>query len=413
MEKEIKEKNFVLPLLFFTFGVVVLLNVGGWLFYLGAEAFLEKDLGERLSSLAEIIGRFYQEDKNAFELLTSCLINEGDIRGIIVWEGENEEVLGNIQADLVETLDEEEIKRAWEGEKVYTPYYRINSIAIKRGYAPIRENEAILGIVVVEGKATILNPLWEIKRSLILVSLSLSFLLFLSLSIFYFFYTRYFKMLQKMRFQERVALLGKTISSLLHALGNPLGIMQSALEALRETKDEEKRSKYLSYLEEEIKRIREISQKYLKGEKEIVDLKEITEEILIPFLPSLKRERITIEKFYEEGDFRIYGEKERIKNALVNLITNAREALPNGGKISIQITKRKDVIIWRIKDTGIGMDRKTLKRLFQPLTSTKDKGRGWGLVEVKDLMESLGGKIRVRSKKGKGSEFSLYFPSQF
>ena len=413
MEKEIKEKKFVLPLLFFTCGVVVLLNVGGWLFYLGAEAFLEKDLGERLSSLAEIIGKFYQQDKNAFALLTSCLINEGDIRGIIVWEGENEEILGNIQADLVESLDEEEIRRAWEGEKVYTPYYRIDSIAIKRGYAPIRKNNATVGIVVVEGKATILNPLWEIKRSLTLISLSLSFLLFVFLSIFHFFYKRYFKILQKMRFQERVALLGKTISSLLHALGNPLGIMQSALEALRETKDEEKRSKYLSYLEEEIKRIREISQEYLKGEKEVIDLKEITEEILIPLLPSLKRERITLEKLYDEGDFRIYGEKERVKNALVNLITNAREALPRGGKITIQINKRKDVIIWKIKDTGMGMDRTTFKKLFQPLTSTKGKGRGWGLVEVKDLMESLGGKIRVRSKKGKGSEFSLYFPSQF
>ncbi len=99
-----------------------------------------------------------------------------------------------------------------------------------------------------------------------------------------------------------------------------------------------------------------------------------------------------------------------LKRVLVNLATNAIQAMPNGGKLTIRVFKKKDSVCISIQDTGIGIPDEIKPKIFQPLMTTKSKGQGFGLAVVKRLVEKMGGKIGFESELGKGTTFTLDFP---
>jgi signal transduction histidine kinase len=113
-----------------------------------------------------------------------------------------------------------------------------------------------------------------------------------------------------------------------------------------------------------------------------------------------------------------------IEQIIMNLIINARDAMPNGGKINLTAwtinlsehyaaplnLQSGDYVIIKITDSGSGLDEEMQKRIFEPYFTTKDHGTGVGLASVRILVKHCGGNILVKSKPGKGSEFALYIP---
>lgn len=99
-----------------------------------------------------------------------------------------------------------------------------------------------------------------------------------------------------------------------------------------------------------------------------------------------------------------------MNSALLNLIFNAFQAMPFGGMITISLLKTESCYQIAISDTGIGMDEEQQKRLFSPFFTTKDKGNGFGLVEVQKIVQAHYGSIEVRSAPNKGTTFTLLFP---
>ena len=112
----------------------------------------------------------------------------------------------------------------------------------------------------------------------------------------------------------------------------------------------------------------------------------------------------------------------------MNLVLNARDAMPEGGKLTIETSharcdethaetqvgaKAESFAVLTVSDTGVGMDEETLQRLFEPFYSTKpmDRGSGLGLSIVHGIVTQVGGHIEVDSKPGKGATFRLYFPT--
>lgn len=125
---------------------------------------------------------------------------------------------------------------------------------------------------------------------------------------------------------------------------------------------------------------------------------------------------------------KIRADRGRIEQVIVNLCVNARDAMPTGGRLSIQVSNtiltKADLgaqsasaagsyVCLRVSDTGCGMDSKTLSRVFEPFFSTKpkDKGTGLGLSVVYGIVEQHRGVIRVHSKPGAGATFLIYFPA--
>jgi two-component system, cell cycle sensor histidine kinase and response regulator CckA len=148
------------------------------------------------------------------------------------------------------------------------------------------------------------------------------------------------------------------------------------------------------------------------------------EEIASMLKPSLPQ-NIAFELQLEEGLPEIFADPGQVERVLINLATNARDAMPDGGKIIFSTSKVQSdeapahlnreidqYLCLRVTDTGCGMDEATLQRIFEPFFTTKPRGKGTGLgmPVVYGLMQSHNGFIDVQSGVGKGTSISLFFP---
>ncbi len=205
-----------------------------------------------------------------------------------------------------------------------------------------------------------------------------------------------------------------------HEVKNPLTpIRLSAEHLLRvyEERPEEFRTalqESVAYIIGEVENLRQIAQEFLAisregpGQRAMINLSELIKEISLPYERVLAGRIDLARKIPREVC--IEGDPDKLKIALRNVLINAVEAIRGKGKIIIAVKEENGVII-EIKDTGEGMDKNTLARVFEPDFSTKDLGTGLGLPIAKKIVEDLGGKITIESELGRGTTVRLFFPS--
>lgn len=99
-----------------------------------------------------------------------------------------------------------------------------------------------------------------------------------------------------------------------------------------------------------------------------------------------------------------------IRQALINIIVNAYQAMPEGGKIIFDAFNDVEFVKISIKDTGHGIDSEIVERIFDPFFSTKDRGTGLGLSITQSIVSAHSGKIEVKSEINAGTEFAIYLP---
>jgi two-component system cell cycle sensor histidine kinase/response regulator CckA len=126
-------------------------------------------------------------------------------------------------------------------------------------------------------------------------------------------------------------------------------------------------------------------------------------------------DRVQLKVTCRPGLPRAWANGVQLLTCLMNLVRNAQEAMPEGGTITlgaeVRTVGRKPFVLIRVRDTGVGMSREVLDRLGTPFFTTRTNGHlGMGLVVVRTLVESWGGFLRVHSRPGRGSLFSLYLP---
>jgi signal transduction histidine kinase len=167
----------------------------------------------------------------------------------------------------------------------------------------------------------------------------------------------------------------------------------------------------LNVLEKAVKYANKIVQDLLDFSKEIhltktcINLKRLVEEALKEVeIPENVKVRVQV----DEVNFHV--DPEQIKRVFANIARNAVEAMPKGGELKIHSTKNDKNMTIKFEDTGVGMSKKDLKRIFEPLFTTKPRGVGLGLKICKRIIEAHKGKIEVESMKGKGSTFKVTLP---
>ena len=112
------------------------------------------------------------------------------------------------------------------------------------------------------------------------------------------------------------------------------------------------------------------------------------------------------------GEARVALDNESLKQVYLNLILNAVEAMPEGGRLAIETAERPGRIEVRLADSGPGIPPETLRRLGSPFVSTKPKGSGLGLFLTRRLVQTSGGDLRIESEVGRGTSCTLSFPRQ-
>jgi len=216
----------------------------------------------------------------------------------------------------------------------------------------------------------------------------------------------------------KLASLGKIGPAMFHEVKNILSIMNISTYYLKrniETNDP-KIKKHLEIIEKEIEHSHQIIMGLLnlsrKEEKTIpCDINQLLEEAVSLMSHELELKGIKVIKDYAGDIPVVFLEPNEIKQVFVNLILNAEDAMPKGGELRIITGKDDNCIYIKFSDTGCGIKKKDLEKIFTPFFTTKKEagGMGLGLVVSKEIVEKYGGSISVESEENKGATFTIKF----
>jgi signal transduction histidine kinase len=224
----------------------------------------------------------------------------------------------------------------------------------------------------------------------------------------------------QLRDAERLATIGATAGMVGHDIRNPLQaiagdvyLIKSDLSTLPEGEEKESMKESLAGLEKNVMYVDKIVQdlqdyaRPIKPNAEEFDIEVLCEDVL--FKSGLP-ENIEASCRVEKKAKKFIADPHVLKRILSNLVANAIQAMPNGGKIALHVRQKADDAIITVSDTGVGIPPEVKARLFTPLFTTKSKGQGFGLAVVKRMTEALGGTITFESEEGKGTKFILHLP---
>ncbi|TMB14557.1 MAG: HAMP domain-containing histidine kinase [Deltaproteobacteria bacterium] len=217
--------------------------------------------------------------------------------------------------------------------------------------------------------------------------------------------------------QERLAALGQLAGTIAHELGNPLNALSGHLQLLARRPDlaEPARSQ-VAVLQGEVTRMTQIIRRFLDQTRgftpaaETVELAPLVDEALDLTLGMEARQRIQIAR--EVDGVAVRTDPGLVRHLLTNLVANAVDAMPNGGRLEVQARSEGRDVVLRVSDTGTGMAPDVKRHIFEAFYTTKPdgKGTGLGLAICKEIARALRGRIDVESEPGKGSAFTVRFP---
>ena len=224
---------------------------------------------------------------------------------------------------------------------------------------------------------------------------------------------------------ERLAGLGQMASGIAHELNNPLQAISTYCEMMKKRlaeigeKDLEQRIDKVIEATERIQRLVKSLTSYVRPSKmvkEEVNLHKLVNDILLFSGYELRRGGVEIENLIPKDLPPLYAVKDQVEQVLINLMLNASQACAEkgGGKVRVRARKRKEGIELRVEDNGVGIPPEQMSKIFDPFFTTKPegKGTGLGLNIVQSIVERHQGKIRVKSKPGEGTVFSILFPQE-
>jgi|YelNatPaOPRAMG01_1025707.scaffolds.fasta_scaffold18833_1 two-component system, sporulation sensor kinase E len=217
---------------------------------------------------------------------------------------------------------------------------------------------------------------------------------------------------------KRLSAVGQTAGMVGHDIRNPLQAITSDVYLIREELKDIPQCSQLQGVRESLSSIEE---NIFYINKIVSDLQDYTRPIAPQHKPANVKELLvgtvatgipkTIETDLQAPeDLEIFTDPEYLKRILNNLVTNAVQAMPKGGKLTLQAQKKGAHVVFSVKDTGGGIPEGIRDKIFTPLFTTKSKGQGLGLAVVKRLVDGLGGNITFVSQEGKGTEFNIELP---
>jgi PAS domain S-box-containing protein len=226
----------------------------------------------------------------------------------------------------------------------------------------------------------------------------------------------------KLHQSEYLASMTTMAASIAHEVKNPLAAMSIHLQLLKKlfvkkgslTADDAKR--YIDVLDEEIQRLNSIVVDFLFAVRPMTtvlklgDLGEAVEEVVRFVTPELAEQQMTIVVERKGHVPFVEFDGKLVKQMLLNLVKNAMNAMKSGGKIVITLELDGDELLCKVTDNGCGIPTENLSKIFEPYFTTKSSGTGLGLTVVYKVMKEHHGDVRVESKQGVGTCFTLVFP---
>jgi signal transduction histidine kinase len=223
---------------------------------------------------------------------------------------------------------------------------------------------------------------------------------------------------RRARAAEELASVATLVSGLAHEIGTPMNVIQGHAELLESSLPDERARRRLKTIQEQIDRISNIIQTLLaiarprEPVRASVELPILIDATLDFTAEKLRRRGIEVVRDYRPVPA-IHGDPDKLQQLFLNLVLNAADAMPQGGKLEVVLRPLgEDRVEARVIDTGVGIEKERLPRIFEPFHSTKPagKGSGLGLTVARGIVSDHDGTIEVESEPGRGTRFRIVLP---
>lgn len=224
------------------------------------------------------------------------------------------------------------------------------------------------------------------------------------------------------RLLDQYTEIARLAGGLAHEIKNPLSTIRLNMELLAEDLDEpqtpaQRRAvKRIEVVRRECDRLQALLDDFLNFAKvrrlhlEPSDLNHQIDDVLEFFAPEAAAAGVEIVKFLDPELPTVMLDREAFRRALLNLILNAKQAMPEGGLLTIRTVSQGSTVEIHLIDTGCGMDDRTASKMFEAFFSTKPGGSGLGLPTTQKIIAGHHGRISVESEVGRGTQFTIELP---
>lgn len=221
---------------------------------------------------------------------------------------------------------------------------------------------------------------------------------------------------------DRYTEIARLAGALAHEIKNPLSTIGLNLELLAEDFSESETPRdrralaKIAVVQRECQRLLSLLDDFLKFTRaralklEPADLNAEAERVLEFFRHQADEAQIEVIRYLDPNLPTVQLDREAFHGALLNLVLNAQQAMPQGGQLVVRTQCLGDDVRLELIDTGSGIDAATLPKIFEAFYSTKSGGSGLGLPTAYKIVEAQGGRITVESERGRGSKFTIHLP---
>lgn len=234
-------------------------------------------------------------------------------------------------------------------------------------------------------------------------------------------YRRMLRLQERYKQAERLAELGTFTGGLAHEIKNPLSTVQLNLQLLQEdlvpnNPHYSRLANRLALCQRETARLRDILDDFLRyaGRIELdrkpVELNSLCEDLVDFLYPQAQQQKVQVRLKRFPEPLVLQADERLLKQALMNLMLNGIQAMPNGGELIVCVSRTPHQALLEVIDTGTGIAPDQLEKIFHAYHTTKKSGTGLGLAMTQRIAQEHGGCVHVTSELGKGSDFCLRLP---
>ncbi|QOX80055.1 sensor histidine kinase [Trichlorobacter lovleyi] len=222
---------------------------------------------------------------------------------------------------------------------------------------------------------------------------------------------------EQLRRSERLSTLGEMAAVLAHEVRNPLASLRGTAEILRDDfRPGTPKHEFVEIQIKETERLNRVVEEFLRmarqqpGELQRCVVAEELETIVTLTSNEARRRKVTLQLEAANRDLVVNADGEKLRQAFLNIILNALQATPEGGRVTIAVQPQQQSCEIRISDSGPGINDEIRQRIFEPFFTTKPDGTGLGLAVTKKIIEAHGGSLSVESAAGSGTTMVVQLP---
>ena len=221
----------------------------------------------------------------------------------------------------------------------------------------------------------------------------------------------------KLRRQDRLALLGQMAAWVAHEIRNPLTTIKGRAQLIRsESEEREKTRRHADFIDKASDQIDLIIRDTLDFSRERetrlqpVDLNSLMAEVVDSFREEVSGQGVEVKLDLDANLPEVRGNREELRRVILNLLNNSSEAMKGKGEIAVRTCVEEGRATIELRDNGPGIPKESASKIFEPFYSSKPKGVGLGLTIVRKIIDDCEGTIEVQSEVGKGTLFTIRLP---